>query len=720
MVPVDFSWKRICVQILVWSGLLFKSRCDDAWTEEGGASELGVLGSPVQMVTTVTVTTTIASNPTLAPGDSTYSLVGCYSQNNSDSGGGHPFGEGQGWGYDTPPTVPLDKLTTAACVKGCMALRPVEEILDNFKYMGLWDGWQCVCGLQLVPEARKLSPEECNTPCSGDPMHLCGGKDSIAVYSLLAAGGPGPSPNSTASDVASSTGGDQDNDSLGGTKREDGSISLSLSSSATSASAQLRTTSVSQSIRTNPKSSSKRTSTPSSSSTTSFATSSPSDSPNTSISSSAIGAITGSVSGAIILVAALFLCFKAYKRKKQRQETHVTVALNDEKEVRHSRRLIPRAIDTTKIRSFGKYIKLRGRREQGGDDAGIGIATESRDFVPTTPALESGGRLHPSGLHPRRKSATSSSDRDSLYGTLMEEVRAGPAIHFVTPPPYAPQQSGASSAVDWRSPVSPVTPVTPKTAPAVSFEFGFTARNRSSSSIVANPSPAARPNATLGDRAWHRRRLSTPFQPPPSGPPSVPLPPTPPKRSQRSIDAVLLSTTPASKSKLKSSRYKRVEKGESSRSSGPSPTSLKPDDLYILGAPANNSSPAIGTPVPTPPPRDPARLSRTQNDSRSPGLEEGSQTGAEGVTEEAVSPTLPLIIQGEPSDPPLRRNTLPIEEREGDRGGSEDINTKEVGNEQEQEKRQEEEKGKGKEDLRSSSTTVGTSILFPSEGEHTA
>ncbi|KAI1141191.1 hypothetical protein F5Y05DRAFT_301908 [Hypoxylon sp. FL0543] len=729
MFPGDFSWKRLCTQTLVWSGLLFTSRCDDTWTEGGDVSEVGVLGSPVEVVSTITVTTMIAYNPTLAPGDSTYSLEGCYSHDTDT--GGHPFGQGQGWGYDTPPTVPLDELTIVACVNGCTALKPVGQILGHYQYIGLWNGWQCICGTQLVPEARKLPLDDCNTPCNGDPMHLCGGKDAIAVYSIVGIDDAASSSDSSTSGsigIVSGTN-DQNHDSKSGAEDENGSTAVSLSSGAAISSStasdttQLKATGMSQSAVTGLDSSSashnskgasgisettKRASVPSSSSSSSTTTPSPSDLPGGTISSSAIGAITGSLSGVVILTAGLFLCFRAYKRKKQRQETNVSVVLEHPKEGRHSRRLIPSAIDTTGIRGFdrdGRAIKPEHGRGQEQEDF-LGSATDVRDFVPTTPALESGGRLHASGLHSRRKSAASPSDRDSLYGRLLDEVRAGPASPFNASPPSAPQQSGASSAVDWRSPVSPATP---KTAPAVAFEFGFNARNRSTSSLITTPVAAARPDATLGDRAWHRRKISATFQPPASGPPSIPLPPTPTRRSTRSIDAILLSSANASTASLRSSQYKNEEKGESSRSTGPSPTLLKPKDFYALGVSANQSLPSLGTSAPTPPPREPSRLSQAQTDPLSSNLEERVQSEGNGVGEEATAPTLPII-----------QDELLEKGGDGDKSGSGSTDKREV----EKEDNQENGKGKGAERSRlsagsaSSTSTVDTSILFPSEDEH--
>ncbi|KAI1456847.1 hypothetical protein F4805DRAFT_214321 [Annulohypoxylon moriforme] len=449
----------------------------------------------------------------------------------------------------------------------------------------------------------------------------------------------------------------------------------------------------------------------SSSSPTSASTS---DVPGT-LTSSAIGAIVGSISGAIILSAAIFLCFRAYKRKKQQEEEHENIELDKPQDKRwHPRRLIPSAIDTTgfrRPRDFDGNDRRSVRHAQGGHDANIGVATDGSDLVPSTPALESGRRPR-TGLHSRRISAASPStpNRDSLYYKLLDEVKAGPAQ------PHLSNATAASSAVEWRD------PQTPSTSPAGAFNFDFNRKQSGSGLVVTNPTPAARPEATLGDRAWHRRKLSTPFQPPPSGPPSVPLPPTPPERTQRSIDSVMLSSTPGSTSKPKQQSVGSrggEEKGSLGGLGGLGLTEstealIQPKSLYALDDPANISTIALGpSPAPTPPPKDDLL---TLPSTRYEGPKDVGDRKGKGKevksseVQEAQSPTLPRISQGGKlgAGPwTSMMHTVGVGDREM------------AGKQEVKEEKQEQGKGKGKEIEKrpESSSTIGTSILFPSEDE---
>ncbi|KAI1778897.1 hypothetical protein F4818DRAFT_455145 [Hypoxylon cercidicola] len=499
MFPIEFSSKRFCLRTLLWSGLLFESRCDSMWME-GHTSELGMLGSPVVDYLTITITTTIAYKPTLAPGDSTYSLLGCYGLDS----GRHPFEHKEGY---ASPTIPPDKFTIGACLEECAVLK---ESSDHYEYAGLMNGGECFCGSQLDPEARKLSPEECQTPCSGDTRLSCGGSDAIAVYSRVAA--------------------DNGNQNIAGDAAQSHihTGAAFLSSSASVASALLKATDASQSTDTKSTTSEGvafRTvgaettkGTPDTSSTPPPPPPPPPGSSGTASTSSTIAAVTGSLSGAIILTALSFLCFRRYKQKKQQQEDTTHVQGKQQKNKRHSRRPVPSAIDT--------------KRGKSRDDSAVslGVATDFKDMVPTTPALESGGRTLPSGLHVRLKSP--SSDRDTLYDALMGEVQAYPAMPKPPPPPSAagPSSSAASSAVQWQRQWRGAGQTqTPTTASAALFDFDFGADAARPSPAVTSPATAARPEAALGPRAWHRRKLSAPFQPPASGPPSAPLPLTPPQ-----------------------------------------------------------------------------------------------------------------------------------------------------------------------------------------------
>ncbi|KAI1379132.1 hypothetical protein F4677DRAFT_359081 [Hypoxylon crocopeplum] len=538
MFATDFSSKRLCLRALLWGGLLFKAQCGNA-REGGSRSELGVLGSPVGPFGTVTVTTTIAYKPTLAPGDSTYSLLGCYS---GISGGGPPFG--RGGSHTIPATVPLDKLTISACLDACASLRLLHGSPDDYGIVGLRNGRECFCGSHLTPKAQKLSAEDCNTPCTGDAKVSCGGAKAVAVYGLTVA-----DESFNAESNGNGNGQDEPNNDSGGKPPKDQSepvAGTSLLSPPTTASALLKATGVSQPSEADADSPATFDISPGTTETTrrvftavshaasvlslsSSSTPQPdaSDKLNT---TATIAAVTASLSGAIILAALLFLCFRAYKRKKQEQQEGT--ALRPVSEKRHSRRAVPGVINTTGHHD-GEDGHWQGRGERRSTTASISFAA---DMVPTTPALESGGRGHyPSGLHSRHKSTATSSDRDSTQVSDMRSVPATPSN------PYA--SSAASSGVRWRG-----SPTTPSPRALFNFDFGINARRTSGASpgpAVPTPAPAARPEGALGERAWHRRKLSVPFQPPPSGPPSVPLPPTPPPRPRRSFDTIRFGPSPS-------------------------------------------------------------------------------------------------------------------------------------------------------------------------------
>ncbi|KAI1391975.1 uncharacterized protein F4822DRAFT_425192 [Hypoxylon trugodes] len=389
MFPLGFNSKWFCLRTLLWTGLLFDSRCDDALMV-GDTSELGVLGLPDVQVSVVTITTTIDYNPT-----------------------------------------PTDRATDS----------PTRE------------------GSDTATNTNHYSDEPSQSTEDGN---------SSTVVSLL----PDTSP-----------------------------------SLANAASALLKATDNSKPTQ----SKSELSSTPDISVTMPPSPGpSPLDSPDVSkstVSTSAIAAIVSSISGFIILVAFLFLCARAYQRKKHQEEELPLAPLADQQlEHRSSLRLIPSIVKTT-------------------DN------TDRTDFAPTTPALESGSNRHSSGLH-ARISPTSQSSRDTLYERLFEEVRTGPANSAPAASPTVPSlpadaAATSSSAVQWRG-----SPEMPSTASTALFDFDFRAGVGPSSSLTT-PAATARPEGTLGDRAWNRRKMSTTFQPPPSGPPSVPLPPTPPRPQRK-------------------------------------------------------------------------------------------------------------------------------------------------------------------------------------------
>ncbi|KAI1401605.1 hypothetical protein F4819DRAFT_316922 [Hypoxylon fuscum] len=707
MFPTDFRSKRFCLQVLIWSRLFFTSRCDGNLMG-GHTSELGVLGSPVVHLSTITITTTIAYNPTLAPGDSTYLLLGCYSQPDDNSRGGHPFGQGEDY---TAPAVSPDELTIDACLDGCASLRLRNDASNDYIYAGLKNGRECFCGSRLVPGAHEISADECKTPCTGDTTLSCGGANAIAIYDLAAATEPNSSPDGSAGQGSNdeNIGNDGNNNGDSDEASEDNSNPATgtlLSSSGTAVSAVLKATGVSQPTEVESKSPETSegaffkttglagtTSWPSSHTASSSAISSSPEpgSPGTPATSSTIAAVTGTISGAIILAALIFLCTRAYKRKKQKQDAltrGVSTKSDKSQGKRSSRRPIPSAIDTKK----GHRKSGRGQRD---DDARhISVATNNKDLMPTTPALESGGR-HTSGLHSRLKSPSSTSDRDALYDVLMGEVRAAPAIPKppLPPVPRTPP-SATSSAVQWRGGLPPQTPTT---VSAALFDFGFhndSSNNHNARASPTTPAAAALPEAALGARAWHRRKLSTPFQPPPSGPPSIPLPPTPPMRARQLSHTGIASSGAASTEHLLA----------------------PPGTLYALAA-ANASARSLGSVPPTPPLKDSPTLPRTTHpgDRGRDGKlgEAGAARGGGGEWSGGdMAPPSLAPTTGEQSDSPRWRGAVHADtgdrDRDKSRDGVEDEN-----------RRSRMEEGRVHEELGSpsSASTVSTSILFPLNDE---
>ena len=479
----------------------------------------------------------------------------------------------------------------------------------------------CTCGSQLSLDAHKLSTDNCAVSCSGDPRLACGGKDNVAIYNLISS-----SKNNTSS------------------AKQTLSTAAQAKSKATSATTNSKATSTIAPSNKSQTADSKK----------SDATTLPPSAAPKPVATSTVAAITGSFSGAVLIGAGLFLCFRAQKRKKKAQELYVKAVLDrseggdDKDEKGGPVPIITSAEDIHDVNNIsssvlaapGYHHRRHGSSVNKGDGSdgdngnawrgegddkknsshgyglgiGIGIAggigralgrhsaaekhssksqsqsqphlavvvaplSAEDDVVPTTPALESGDRYPsiPSGLHARNKSVSTSAsssvhhqhglsafststfsstsstststptstliprtsshtpaeepgnrskekgnkDRDSLYNTLLGEVRSGPA-----------HPRGESSAVQWRSYSSNPNPnYSPNPRPGgnvgTGTGIGTTHKHQISSSGIASPPPSAKLDASLGERAWHRRKLSAKFQPPRSGPPTVPLPPTP-------------------------------------------------------------------------------------------------------------------------------------------------------------------------------------------------
>lgn len=141
----DFSIKRLCLQSMLWSGLLFTTPSQatatttPATTSSNTLTELVVVGTPVKHnIHTRTVTISIAYKPTLAPGDSNYTLVGCYGNTGMDGEGGHPFGTEKD--FASPSSADGKNLTTADCLEGCSSLEPPDGTTEQFPYAGVKNG----------------------------------------------------------------------------------------------------------------------------------------------------------------------------------------------------------------------------------------------------------------------------------------------------------------------------------------------------------------------------------------------------------------------------------------------------------------------------------------------------------------------------------------------------------------------------------------------------
>ncbi|KAI1178893.1 hypothetical protein F4777DRAFT_39743 [Nemania sp. FL0916] len=527
MRTTDFNAQRFWTAALLWSGLFCHSLCDDAppgVTE----TELLILGSPPAhestetLTSTVTVTQTIAYKPTLVPGNSQYTLLGCYAQSSGD--GGHVFGPD---GLDVKSNnVGPDNLTTDGCLRGCRSAAPPSDEKGVYVYAGLQDGSECICGLRLATDARELSPDDCTAPCPGNASLSCGGRDSIAIYSLISASSTGkvgaesepelePKPESKPTPLPSS---------MVDSAHKGAAFEIADSNDAST--------------------SFEHTSKPASSST--------------------VGAIAGTLSAAVVLAAVVFLCYRARKRKN---ETH------------GNNGQVPAPIATTAHVHQGIDLSLArpprnarsspapDRPRRTGYDDRLGNNQEygfsSGAIMPTTPALESGGKFPP-GLHARTSVSGASGPRrtsaeagGSLYpppvpplppwsGSGPGGLRSAPTSPRtnIQPPPMPPPVPvppgvGASSAVQWRSPHPSVS------AGPAPFPLRIRERAPSSSGVLGAtaPGPAPAPVPThapgpvppasvtdvqaqgLGDRAWHHRKLSTPYpptqqqQPPPLPPP---------------------------------------------------------------------------------------------------------------------------------------------------------------------------------------------------------
>ncbi|KAI0597188.1 hypothetical protein F4775DRAFT_261189 [Biscogniauxia sp. FL1348] len=516
----DFNKKQFCLQVLLWNGLLFGSRCEGL--EE--STEILIIGTPVAELATITITTTIAYKPTSAPSDPTF--LGCYTQPRD----GEIFGPD---GRDAcSDTVAPTELTIETCLKGCAVLKPPSQTGERYAFAGLRNGSECICGTQLSPDASAVPADSCRVPCAGDATLSCGGSSAIAVYSLASSGGPANDDTALLPQVGGAIdpdeSGDRDdqNTGQGGDERQTGEPAVSTRvpkslSGHTHMTPSPKTTSTRSGAagtgRGSPTASSDASPKDGSSSAAGlFPTSAPAGAPAPPASPSTIAAITGSMSGAIVVVVALVLCFRAYRRKKQRQQ--LKMVLPERRGPDKQERQRPSVLSRILTGEGGKEGDVMGPDDDEDREEHNNASTSH--LAPTTPGLESGSLDRPRSTTvadpppPRSRG----NERDSLYHSLMHEVLAGPAPASSpgTRDSSSSISGGSSSSVQWH--------------------------NSSSSSTgtpCALPAAAHHPPG-LGDRAWHRRKISTPYAPIPIPipipPPTAPLPPLP--RPRRVVDSL--------------------------------------------------------------------------------------------------------------------------------------------------------------------------------------
>ncbi|KAK8073714.1 hypothetical protein PG994_004613 [Apiospora phragmitis] len=456
-------------------------------------------------IVTRTVTITIAYKPILAPGDSTYSLLGCYGHTGFE--GIHPFGQERD--YASPPSLEAKNITVAACLDGCAKLPSPNKTAGQFVYVGLENGSECYCAVNLSPEATKLSGDNCTSACPGSPRLSCGGKDAIAIYSLAS------------TSQASSTGKDKS----------------SSSSAPPSTSATTRPPRSSESPATAPAKAPGigmgALSPPSAPTTSHIVFEDQKDSggagPPAPASTATVAAISGSMSGAVLLGALAFFCWRTYKKRRLEQDARVAAMVVARKT---GRKVDDNENDDANDKVYHYERRLsRGRPRTrdhhhrppsliiGGDvfrhDKDVRLLPHEI-LVPTTPALESGGKDPTSYYHHTANKNTSTTggeqqqqnpERDSLFSVLLGQV----SVPFG---PHTPPAIGSSSAVQWR-----------RTADMAAAA----AQSVPVSPLTKAPDHVALPLGGLGERAWHRRRISTPYAPPPT----APLPPTPPNKKKR-------------------------------------------------------------------------------------------------------------------------------------------------------------------------------------------
>ncbi|KAI5921793.1 hypothetical protein F4810DRAFT_676908 [Camillea tinctor] len=415
---------------------------------------------------------------------------------------------------------------------------------------------ECICGVQLSSDANTVPANNCKTPCAGDAKLLCGGSNAVAVYSLM-------NNNAALLPKVDSKNPDENRDGDQNTDEDERQTAESANLPSTSTTGEPQTplsdhvhmTSSPATTTTrsgegarggssvaDPKGSSDSDSGASQTkgdNAAEFPTSAPPGAPAPPASASTIAAITGSMSGAIIFALVVVFCFRAYRRKKKRQLKIVFERRGPKKgqEIQEEQQQQQQA-----RRGVPSEILIGNKRNGKGND--VDADEGDRDILlaalgTTTPV---GGEQHRPSYIPHARGASKpppsrGSERDSLYSSLMHEVRAGPAG---APPARAGEAGAIGLGVDHHA-QSP-NRATRHPHPSSSFVVPLNPNPTMQTATPNPPNPVARGDGGLGDRAWHRRKLSTPYAPPradlraasSSGPPpNVPLPPTPQQKTNK-------------------------------------------------------------------------------------------------------------------------------------------------------------------------------------------
>ncbi|KAI0452072.1 hypothetical protein F5B21DRAFT_356859 [Xylaria acuta] len=261
----DFSAKQAYLKASLGGGLFLSSLCNGASLVQNAA---GAISTPISTLTsTITITTTITYQPSLLPGSSQYTLVGCYSQPSGD--GERIFGSDE---YDAYlDQVSSDEVTIEGCFRNCGSTAPLSNRLEPYLYAGLRNESECICGVQLSTNAHKLSVDDCMRPCSGGPGLSCGGQNNVTVYNLVS----GDDIHKQTSQKGGSS------DFVNSETKQSSTINIQGQGAAFQTAETLHH----------------------------------SGAPGRPVSTPTIAAITGSLSGAITIAAGLFLCFRVHKRK---------------------------------------------------------------------------------------------------------------------------------------------------------------------------------------------------------------------------------------------------------------------------------------------------------------------------------------------------------------------------------------------------------------------